>query len=341
MPVPLLEINDCGLQFWRDGERHSDSPGYALLRGGRIELGDAARDQAHRYPASVENQFWQRLSLSPLARPKPRAAHDADLAYLHLEHLWRQCGKPEPDILVATPGHYSDEQLSLLLGIFQHGHWRVGGLVDAATLSAAGQLAEGERGLHLELQLHQCVLSSLAASDGQLSRRAVQTIPGGLLSMLRRWAACAAAAFLRQHRYDPMHSPEAEQQLYQAVRRWAEQAPRDAGMMTLSIGDAARHANMPAEEWRGAIAENLALLAESVSAQRERGGERLLLSSRVGALGALSEGLGAALSIEERQMHIVPASSAARYARRQRERWLGDATRPDFIERVENSPDGP
>ena len=339
MPAALLEINDCGLRLWRSGELRADSPGYAWLRGRRIEFGEAAAGESRRCPGAVENRFWQRMDLSPLARSAPTARHQADLCYLHLERLRRRHGAENDELLVATPGHYSDEQLSLLLGVLQRSRWPLGALVDGATLSAAGGLADGERGLHIELQLHQCVLTRLAASDGQLARQRARAIPAtGLLALRRRWAERIASAFLHQQRYDPMHSAAAEQDLYLALAGWAQALPGDGELRLERDGETLR-ASVPEAAWRDAIAEEAETLARAVA---EFGaGEPVLLSSRIASLWALREGLSAALGASGQRLDALQAANAARRAPPPSDGSRSASAPVEFLERVDNAPARP
>ena len=341
MPGELLEINDCGLRLWRGGELCCDSPGYAWLRGRRIEFGDAACERSRRDPGAVENRFWQRMDLSALERSAPAARHQADLAYLHVEQLRRRSGRPDDALTVATPGHYRDAQLSLLLGILQRSRWPVAGLADAATLSALGQLEDGERAVHLEMQLHQCVLTRLSASGGALWRDRARAVSAtGLLALLRRWAELVASAFLRQQRYDPMHDADAEQALYLALARWTQRLP-DGGELSLSGGGGVRQATLGADAWRDAVAEEARALARSIDAERAVG-EPVLVSCRVAALWALRDSLTEALGGSARELRELASDAAGAWARARRAAEPGPpGARTEFLERVDNAAPSP
>lgn len=188
------------------------SPAYALVQGAKLVVGEAARDEARLHPQQLNNRFWQRLSMNPISHAGDRARHHADLAYAHLLHLHDLAGKPE-EVIFAVPGNYSAEQLSVLLGIASHCPFQAVGLVDLAIAAAAG-LALANDTVHVELQLHQAVLTKISVGT-DVARETVQTREGaGLLALYDRWAHIIADAFIEQCRFDPLHSARTEQHIY-------------------------------------------------------------------------------------------------------------------------------
>jgi hypothetical protein len=212
MSLCVFEINDIGVAASPAQPGNIASPGYALVQGGDLVVGEAARAQARLHPQQLNNRFWQRLSMDPIRHSPDTVRHHADLAYAHLLHLHELAGKPE-EVIFAVPGNYSPKQLSVLLGVAGHCPFQAVGLVDLAVAAAAGVDLAGEI-VHINLQLHQAVLTNLSVS-AEISRESVQTMEGyGLLALYERWAHIIADAFIEQCRFDPLHSAGTEQYLY-------------------------------------------------------------------------------------------------------------------------------
>ena len=109
------------------------------------------------------------------------------------------------------------EQLSLLLGIAQECPFNPVGLVNRSV--ALGSLHAGGGDLwHLEIQLHQALLSRLGSAGGTLALDRCLPLPGcGLLQVQERLVETIAAAFVRQTRFDPRRKADTEQALYDAL----------------------------------------------------------------------------------------------------------------------------
>lgn len=215
MQAALLDLNDCNLQLWHGG-KHLQSPGYALLEGHDYRFGGDARGSARLRPRDINTRYWWQLSVEPLQPALGPARHTADLVHAHLLQLHKQAGEPA-ELLLAAPGSMQREQLALLLGIVQQCPFEVVGLVNRS--AALGSLyPAGGRLFHLELQLHQALLSELAGNGGEISVQRSTPLPGcGLLQLQERLVEVVASAFIRQTRFDPRRQAATEQQLYDAL----------------------------------------------------------------------------------------------------------------------------
>ncbi|WP_116367216.1 hypothetical protein [Parahaliea mediterranea] len=232
MSVAILDLNDANLQLWH-GERHLQSPGYALLEGSEYRFGNAARAAARLRPRDVSTRYWSQLNTQPLQPALGPARHSADLVHAHLLALHKEAGEPE-DVLLAVPGNLEREQLSLLLGIIQQCPFEAVGLVNRSVALTQPETTTG-RLFHLEFQLHQALLSELEDSHG--SRRVLrsQPLPGcGLLPLQERLVEIIATHFIRQTRFDPRRKAGTEQDLYDALPS-ALQALHERGEASLSI----------------------------------------------------------------------------------------------------------
>lgn len=215
MTIALLDINDSNLQLWH-GSTHLQSPGYALLAGTQYRFGNPARAAARLQPRDINTRFWWQLSTEALQPALGPARHTGDLVHAQLQELHRDGGQP-PEVLMAISGSMQRDQLALLLGIVQQCPFAAVGLVNRSV--ALGSLIGGNgRLFHLEVQLHQSVISELTQSDGEVRLQRTLPLPGaGLLQVQERLVEIIATAFIRQTRFDPRRKALTEQHLYDAL----------------------------------------------------------------------------------------------------------------------------
>jgi len=215
MATGLLDLNDSNLQLWHGGN-HVQSPGYALLKDGNYLFGATARAAARLRPRDINTRYWWRLSTEALQPALGPARHTGDLVHAHLLELHEQAGKPA-EVLLAVPGSMQRDQLALLLGIVQQCPFDAVGLVNRSV--ALGSLyTPRERIFHLEIQLHQAMVSELCRQGNTVELRSATPLPGcGLLKLQERLAEIVAMEFVRQTRFDPRHKAATEQQLYDAL----------------------------------------------------------------------------------------------------------------------------
>jgi hypothetical protein len=208
----VIELSATEVRVGKGAEILVRSPGYAVVDGDRIWLGEEAWGQAYLHPHRTYNRFWSHLGQDTLRTPSRRFRHNADLAYAHLLALYEQAGQPE-EIIFAVPGSFSPQQLSLLLGIAKACPFAAVGLVDRAVAGAAEVAGSGHY-LHLDIDLHHTVLTWLEV-DTEIVRCSVETIDDMGLSTL--YEACAdriADTLIQQSRFDPRQHGESEQALY-------------------------------------------------------------------------------------------------------------------------------
>lgn len=217
MPPALLDLADSNLQLWH-GDKHVQSPGYALLDKGTFVFGHDARRAARVRPRDINTQFWWRLGTEPLQPPLGHARHTGDLAHAHLNDLYARASEPG-EVLFAVPGSMPHDQLSLLLGIAQQCPFEAAGLVNRS-VALASLHGDQETVVHLELQLHQAMVYFIAVEDAAWSLDSQQSLPGcGLLQLQERLVETIAATFVRQARFDPRRKANSEQELYDALPR--------------------------------------------------------------------------------------------------------------------------
>ena len=215
MSIGVLDINDSNLQLWHEGTV-VQSPGYVLLQEKEYQFGSPARAAARLQPRDINTRYWWQLSTETLQPSLGPARHTGDLAHAHLRQLHQEAKCPS-EILLAVSGSMQREQLALLLGIVQQCPFDAVGLVNRSV--ALGSLyGRGERLFHLEIQLHQAVISELKKHDHHIELQRTTPLPGcGLLQLQERLVELIAASFVRQTRFDPRRKADSEQQLYDAL----------------------------------------------------------------------------------------------------------------------------
>jgi len=221
MSIAIFELIDSGLGFGSTPADWSECPGFAQLKNDTIITGTKAFDCARLDPQNSFNQYWLNLNQAPLSNPSKLVRYNADLAYAQLQQLHQQSNRPA-EVLFAVPATITNEQLSLLLGLVQTLPFNAVGLVDSA-VATVSQQAVTENTLFIDLQLHQLVCTQLSVSD-TVNRDGIEVFNDvGLKHLMDSCAHFIADQFIKQFRYDPFHSAQGEQQLYNKLTDWITQ----------------------------------------------------------------------------------------------------------------------
>jgi FHA domain len=220
MTVAAIEIDDAGLTAVREGSSSSSaaSPGYAVYSGrDRIGLstGWAAMRRSRLAPRNTCTTFWDRLDSAPLPEPFPPGLSHADLAHAHLSSLWSEVNESVDRVILLVPPWYRDAEHGLLLGISRACGIPVTGLVDSTVAAALG--LEADSAIHLDIHLHRAAGVRVVRSDRLRRDQARSEEGAGILSLVNAWAAFIAEKFVKETRFDPLHSAAAEQRLYDEI----------------------------------------------------------------------------------------------------------------------------
>ncbi|MGB6364793.1 MAG: hypothetical protein WBG64_19180, partial [Thermoanaerobaculia bacterium] len=247
MSTIAIELHDTGVAAFDDaGLVLPPDPGYALIDGDELLTGHAALGRGRLKPRRVHHRFWDELDTTPLSRPFPRGLNRGDLAHAHLSRIWDTlrtrpasvpAGLDTEQVILAVPGSFSNDQLSLILGITKACEMPVVGMVDAA-VAASAHGYPGARLLHLDLLLHRVVLTEMSQEDGEAIRRHVETIEeAGLVELLDLWAKHIANLFIHETRFDPLHSATTEQSLYDHLPETLARLRRaDSSLLVMEAG---------------------------------------------------------------------------------------------------------
>ncbi len=221
MTLLTLEINDTGIMaavgrparlLPVDGD-DLQSPGFAVVERKQVLVGCAARERAHLSPRFSFDAFWDRLQTDPLPQRLPRARSHAEMAYLHLEQIWRQVRPGVDEVVMAVPPHFDRHAMGIIVSIARELAMPLRGFTSLA-VAAADRVPDGEFLLHLDLHLHRLEITRLSVGDRLALKDSRWLEEKGLLRLQRRWAEALASEFVQTTRFDPLHRAATEQELY-------------------------------------------------------------------------------------------------------------------------------
>lgn len=315
-----LELIDAGLVL---AGRHGDSvavigeaPGMAVLEDTATLTGEEAAARVRLKPLLAHTNFWRGLSVEPLTRPSRLISTTADLAFAQASKLIGQYRADNESVLLAVPAGYSREQLGLLLGIVNETGVSVAGLVDAA-LAACSHEPAPARVLHLDLELHQALLTVLEyvgdASGDQsgLKRSRYEILPRhGVLALQQAWMQMVAESFVRKTRFDPLHDAGSEQRLVDDLPGWLERLATETKLqLSHQFNEQTLEVELEREQFIAAARPLYAELLKLVQSARVAGMPiELRVSHRVAAMPGLVEHLA---TLRDCELRVLPRGSAA------------------------------
>ena len=229
MRLGVLELNDQKLLIkTEDGQSYSEI-GFAHLTDRGIETGEPARAKAWLQPQNNFNQHWSQLNQIPLVSKHRYARHHADIAFAQLKYLVESVDTPKK-LIAAIPGCFSTQQLSLVLGLTRALNIQVIGIIDSALATCINQ---PQVQLLVELQLHQTLVTELAWEIESTHISAQHCIPNlGITDLYCTAAHHISELLIQQYRYDPLHSSEAEQEIYELIPNWLDQLTKQEKITT-------------------------------------------------------------------------------------------------------------
>lgn len=267
MSAHLIELHDHAISVHTRDAVLARSPGFANIAGGNPVFGEAARLQARLHPREHFNQFWSQLSLDPLAVKNKYFRHTADLAHRHLATLTQPL-QIAGDAVIAAPGSYNRTQLAVLLGIVKQCAFSATGLVDLSLLQAAGSPADDC--IIVDLQLHQAMLSSFRKTDGHLVKERGVTVPfAGLLALHEAWTGLITDEFILQSRFDPLHTAETDQFVYDNLEQWiAASLTNDKVLLEINLKGAVHQARVARAQFEQRAETVFARIAKELAGLR-------------------------------------------------------------------------
>lgn len=293
-----LELIDAGLLLAQARGEHcrvvGEGPGMAILEESATQVGLEAARRIRLKPLLAHSNFWRGLSTDPLVRPSRLAGTTADIAFVQLNALLEPCKSQGESVLLAIPAGYGREQLGLLLGIVNETGVPVAGLVDAA-LAACSHEPVPSRVLHLDIELHQALLSVMDYVGGEhpgLRRSRYEIAPQhGALALQQAWMKMIAENFIRKTRFDPLHDAAMEQQLADQLPEWLGQLRRQQTVtVQLQHPDRELEIELEQEQFMEAAQQHYGALLKLVQDARVAGMPiELRISHRVALLPGIVE----------------------------------------------------
>ena len=309
-----LELLDSGLVLAqrreRDVEIIDEAPGVAVLEEQQTITGVEARKRVRRQPLLAQSNYWRALSTAPLTRPSRLIQTTADLAFAQADSMLR--GRDGEGVMLAIPAGYSREQLGLLLGVINETRVPVAGLVDAALAACSLQPAP-PRILHLDLELHQALLTVLEYAGGErgLKRSRYEiALQHGLLAIQQTWMHFIAEQFVRKTRFDPLHEAGSEQRLFDQLPEWLHALAEDErAVVSMNFSERQLEVEIERAQLIAAAEPHYAELQRLVQGARIAGMPiELRVSHRVAALPGLLDRMRA---LRDCEVQVLPRGAAA------------------------------
>ena len=308
MAVAAIEIDDAGVTAVREGSEEplAASPGYALYDPvgpggpGGLTTGWAAVRKARLLPRHCCTRFWDQLDRIPLREPFPHGLSHADLAHAHLSSVWNEAKEGVDRAILLVPPWYSDNELGLLLGISRACGIPVTGMVDSTLAAALG--VEGDSAIHLDIHLHRATGVRITRAE-RLRRGEVRSDENtGLISLLNRWAGFLSEKFVRETRFDPLHSGPTEQRLYDSMPDILDSLrEKETELMVLESADREHSIEIGRAELAEVASSSYRSLLELARSLADDDEPALRISSRLAALPGFAEMLA-----DEISTNIVP-----------------------------------
>jgi hypothetical protein len=318
-------INDAGITL-SDGERIIyREPGFALLQNGQLGTGNKAFAGARINPRNIQHRFWSNLQAEAVADRRFSYLTAADLVSRQLEEMIRAAARSDIEIVFAVPPYMGVQNLGLLLGIAAELGLTVIALVDAA-VAATRREYKNAVPVHVDLSLHSALLTRLSQA-GQAQVEKAEVLEGcGVYGLYDAWITAIADAFVKQSRFDPLHTAETEQMLLNRLGGWlARAAGHEQVELNLEFAGGSYTASI----------ESLALIAQAAPVYQQLASKlralyradelpAIQISDRVARLPGLAAMLKARVGGE---IYVLEAGATARGAlARLRDRKPGGAT---------------
>lgn len=218
MPDVVIDIYDSGVLVSDGKQILADSASCALIESSnRIIVGSAAQQQAHLRPREVSTNYWSSLSSKSETR---YAISNAEIAYIHLQQVWKQANVQDHGVLISVPNTFSKSDLGLLLGITEKLSIPVRGIACNAVLAQSAPLQNCVV-IFLDLQQTSLTLSEIIHNENEISVDGPKKVFNyGLQTLQYNIAESIAKKFIADTRFDPLHLAEDEQQFFNILPAW-------------------------------------------------------------------------------------------------------------------------
>lgn len=254
MTLLAAHINDAGITVLDSERILYREPGFALLEDDDLVTGIEAGQKARVEPRRIQDHFWSQLTTDALPDRRFRHLSAADLVSRQMEQMWASVKGHGDRLAVAAPAYMNAGQLGLLLGIAAELGINVVAMVDAAVAATRREYRNAVP-VHVDIGLHAVTLTRLTQSGKVKLDRSEVVEDSGQIALNDAWLKVIAEAFVRQSRFDPLHTAETEQTLYDSLPQWiAAAASSDVVPMSIEYRGIPHEAEMDSLELVGAVA---------------------------------------------------------------------------------------
>ncbi len=294
MSYIAVHINDAGITVLDSERILYREPGFALLDDDQLTTGNHAYAAARVKPRRIQHRYWSELVTTPLADQRFAHLSAADLASRQLEQMWRPLASAYDNVILVVPPTMSADNLGLLLGITSELKLPVTAMVDSA-VAATRREYKNAVPVHIDMSLHSTCLTRLAQAGRTQIERVEILDSCGSHALFDAWIRLVADAFVQQSRFDPLHTAEAEQMLFNRLGDWlAAACSSKAVKLTLEHGNLSHEAEIESLELIGAAApiyQNIAAKLRAI--YRAEDTPAIQLSDRLARLPGLADMLKA------------------------------------------------
>jgi len=226
----IIEINDYELTLI-NGDTAISECGYALITEQEILFGEHAWQQAKTSPLNIYCHYWQRLGYEEVKTTNSKINHFADLAFMQLQRLATDFSK-RSDIIFIVPPYYTNEQLSLLLGLAKACQLSVSAVVNNSVAYVATPSISHKKvsSLFLDIELHQVTGTELTCinttenvntnetTNSSLTVKQSQVFAKqGVHDLYQSLSVWINQKLITECRFDGFYSASTEQAIYQTI----------------------------------------------------------------------------------------------------------------------------
>ena len=217
MAITIIEINDYQLSITQEDVSYTEI-GCCLLNANEILFGQQAWLQRQIFPQQSFYHYWHQLGYEKVVSDHNEVKHYADLAYMQLQHLLQQV-EAVSEVVFVVSGQYTQEQLSLLLGIAQACQLTVLAVFNNAVAQVASltDAVQYRRAVLLDIGLHHSNLGEVMIGNEASLVRFQSFNQQGYFALIKQLALWVNQRFIVEYRYDAFHCAETEQQVLNQV----------------------------------------------------------------------------------------------------------------------------
>jgi hypothetical protein len=285
MSTLAIEINDAELAIAGGDVLLASEPGYALVEDNVVLTGWEAYRQARLKPQRVSNRYWSSISTEPDAEGGLGGASPAELAYAHIDKLWKAYGTGESDAILIVPEHFAPQQLGLVLGLAQESGIDVRAMINSAVAGALRPFP-GRQLVYVDAGLHRVSVTTIGQT-GEATLSDTQALEStGLAALMDAFARRVAEKFVLTTRFDPLHEAASEQLLYDRLAQWLDALASAATVVAqLPFGDDEFAVEIEREQVLGAAAGFYRAVVQLIAQSRDSGSRIVVqLSHRLASL---------------------------------------------------------